>query len=135
MIKYADSVEKCTPESLKGFFVGWPNPPSPEKYVELLESSDEIVLAIDDDTGKVVGFVTAISDGVLSAYIPLLEVLPEYQKQGIGRELMRRMLEKLDGLYMVDIICDKRVRPFYEKFGMKASCGMCIRRFGKQAGI
>ena len=35
-----------------------------------------------DDAGRVVGFVTAISDGVLSAYIPLLEVLPEYQGAG-----------------------------------------------------
>jgi GNAT superfamily N-acetyltransferase len=130
-----DSIEECTPENLKGFFVGWPNPPSPEKHLEILAGSDEIVLAIDDDTGRVVGFVNAISDRVLSAYIPLLEVLPEYQKQGIGRELMRRMLEKLDGFYMVDLISDERVRPFYEKFGMKASCGMCIRRFDKQSGI
>ena len=135
MITYTDSIKGRTPESLKGFFVGWPNPPSPEKHLELLAGSDEIVLAIDEDDGQVVGFVTAISDGILSAYIPLLEVLPGYQKQGIGRELMRRMQEKLDGFYMVDLISDERVRPFYEKFGMRASCGMCIRRFDKQSGI
>ena len=135
MITYVDSIEGYTPENLKGFFVGWPNPPSPEKHLEILAGSDEVVLAIDDDTGNVVGFVTAISDNILSAYIPLLEVLPEYQKKGIGRELMRRMLEQLDGFYMVDLISDERVRPFYEKFGMKASCGMCIRRFDRQSGI
>ena len=55
---------------------------------------------------SVVGFVTAVSDGVLSAYIPLLEVLPEYQDRGIGSELMRRILEQLDDLYMVDVLCD-----------------------------
>jgi ribosomal protein S18 acetylase RimI-like enzyme len=135
MIKYMDSIEGCRPENLRGFFVGWRSPPSPEKHLKLLASSDEIVLAVDEETGKVVGFITAISDRVLSAYIPLIEVLPEYQKQGIGQELMRRMLKKLDRLYMVDLICDERVRSFYERFGMKSSCGMCIRRFDRQSGI
>ncbi len=38
---------------------------------------------IDDINNKVVGFITAISDGVISAYIPLLEVLPKYQNMKI----------------------------------------------------
>ena len=43
-----------------------------------------MIIAIDENTNQVVGFVTAISDGVLSAYIPFLEVLPEYKSIGIG---------------------------------------------------
>jgi len=46
----------------------------------------------DTENGRVVGFVTAVSDGVVSAFLPLLEVLPEYQGRGIGSELVRRML-------------------------------------------
>ena len=38
------------------------------------------------------GFITATSDGALSAAIRLLEVLEAYQGQGIGSELLRRML-------------------------------------------
>ena len=53
-----------------------------------------------------VGFVTAISDGVLSAFIPLLEVLPEWQGPGIGTELVRRILAELEDFYMVS-----RLRP------------------------
>ena len=41
------------------------------------DAVDLTELALDKDT--VVGFATATSDAVLSAYIPLLEVLPEYQ--------------------------------------------------------
>ena len=61
-------------------------------------------LALDGDA--VVGFVTAASDGVLSAFIPLLEVLPAYRDRGIGAELVRRLLGQLDDLYMVDLCCD-----------------------------
>ncbi|WP_218212220.1 GNAT family N-acetyltransferase, partial [Pseudomonas sp. 2822-15] len=80
-----------TEEMLQGFFVGWPNPPSSHTHLKLLEKSTHIVLAVDDENEQVVGFITAISDGVLSAYIPLLEVLTEYQGRGIGKELVRRM--------------------------------------------
>ena len=61
---------------------------------------------------------TAISDGVISAYIPLLEVLPDFQGRGIGKELTGRLLEELDGLYMVDLSCDEELVPFYEGLGL-----------------
>jgi hypothetical protein len=32
----------------------------------------------------VVGFITAISDGVLTAYVPFLEVLPAHRRQGVA---------------------------------------------------
>jgi predicted N-acetyltransferase YhbS len=66
----------------------------------------------------VVGFITAISDGVLSAYIPLLEVLKPYQGQGIGGRLVQRMLDQLNGYYMIDLLCDPELESFYARFGM-----------------
>ena len=133
MIAYTDSVENVTAENLKGFFVGWPNPPSPEMHLKLIAKSDHVVLAVDEETNNVVGFVTAISDGVLSAYIPLLEVLPAYKGRGIGKELVQRMLEKLSGLYMVDLLCDPELQPFYERFGMKPAFGMMLRNYERQS--
>ncbi len=134
MIRYVDSIESVTVENLDGFFVGWQNPPSPETHFELLKNSSVVVLAVDSETGNVVGFITAISDRVLSAYIPLLEVLPENQKQGIGLELARRMLEKLKDLYMVDLLCDEELQSFYTKLGMKQAQGMFLRNYKRQAG-
>jgi len=81
-----------------------------------LRGSSHVVLARDGR--RVVGFVTAISDGVLSAYIPLLEVLPDFQGRGVGKELTRRLLAQLDGLYMVDLSCDEELVPFYEALGL-----------------
>src|SRR5437016_2719766 len=118
MIQYRDNLEGITPDLLRGFFVGWTNPPSADTHLSLLRSSDRVELAIDDGTGGVVGFATALTDQVLSAYIPLLEVLPEYQNQGIGRELVSRLLIRLNHLYMIDLLCDPDVQPFYDRLGM-----------------
>ena len=89
---------------------------------------------MEEESGRIAGFITAISDGVLSAYIPHLEVLPSYQGQGIGTELVRRMLEKLSGLYMIDLLCDPEVQPFYARCGMKPATGMMIRNYDRQSG-
>lgn len=127
MITYTSTAGAITADQLRGFFVGWPVAPSPERHLALLRGSHAVELALDDDA--VVGFVTAISDGVLSAFIPLLEVLPEYQHQGIGTELVRRLLGQLDELYMVDLCCDADLEPFYSALGFQTlDRGMGIRR-------
>jgi hypothetical protein len=61
-----DSVEELSPEQLRGFFVGWKEPLTPEEHLRLLRGSDAVVLARDESTGQVIGFITAITDGVLS---------------------------------------------------------------------
>lgn len=134
MISYTDSIVGVRAEQLQGFFVGWPNPPTPETHLRILEGSDAVMLARDETSGAVVGFITAISDGVLCAYIPHLEVLPEYQGRGIGSELLRRMLERLRTLYMIDLLCDPDVQPFYERLGMRRATGMLIRNYDRQSG-
>ena len=102
--------------------------------MRILKGSHTVVLAIDDDESRVVGFVTVVSDGVLAAYIPLLEVLPEYRRRGIGGELVRRAMESLDGLYMVDLVCDPDMERFSSRFGMKPAHAMAIRRYERQSG-
>ncbi|MBN2564600.1 MAG: GNAT family N-acetyltransferase [Candidatus Eisenbacteria bacterium] len=134
-MRYTESVEDLLPEQLTGFFVGWPSPPPPETHLEILRGSSHVVLAVDEDTESVVGFVTAISDGVLAAYIPLLEVLPAHQGRGIGAELMRRMMEKLKRLYMVDLVCDESRAAFYAGLGMKPAHAMVARRYDRQSGL
>ena len=131
---YLESPQDISAEQLAGFFVGWSESPSEERLLELLRRSDYVVLAFDEEVDRVVGFVTAISDGVLCAYISLLEVLPEYQGQGIGTELMRQTLDKLSHLYMVDLLCDENLQPFYARLGMRGSMGMIVRNYERQSG-
>jgi len=134
MINYIFTTTGISPAQLKGFFNGWPNPPSPETHLRLLKNSDEIVLAIDQKTKRVVGFITAITDHVLSAYIPFLEVLPEYRGQGIGSELVDFMLVRLSNLYMIDLLCDQELQTFYAKRGMVQATGMMKRSYDNQSG-
>ncbi|HET8679024.1 MAG TPA: GNAT family N-acetyltransferase, partial [bacterium] len=128
MIHYVNSLNGIAAGQLRGVFEGWPKPPSPQTHLRLLSSSDEIVLAIDDSSRDVVGFITAITDGVLAAYIPLLEVVPAYRGRVIGRELVLRMLKRLERFYMVDLLCDSSLESFYSELGMTPSTGMMIRR-------
>lgn len=134
-ITFRESLEGIGIDQLSGaFFEGWPNPPSTPTFLKLLEQSYAVELAIDEETGNVVGFIQAISDGVLSAYIPLLEVLPEYQGKGIGTDLIKRMFNRLGDLYMIDLLCDNELQEFYEKQGMQKASGMVIRHYQNQAG-
>ncbi len=133
MIRYSNDVSNIHPRQLAGgFWVGWPNPPIPENHLRILLGSYAVWLAIDDDTDTVVGFISAISDGVHAAYIPLLEVLEPYQGQGIGSELARRMFASLQHLYQIDLMCDDDRRPFYERLGMKPAGGMIVRNYDRQ---
>lgn len=114
--------------------MGWPNPPSPETHLRILQGSAAVGLAVDEASGQVVGFINAISDGFHAAFIPNLEVLPAYQGQGIGSELVRQMLRRLDRYYAIDLMCDVDVQPFYERLGLRRSTGMVLRHYPRQSG-
>lgn len=122
MISYRTSLAGVTQENLTGFFVGWPAAPSPAQHLAALRGSHRVVLAWEDD--RVVGFVNAISDGTLTAFVPWLEVLPPHQGRGIGSTLIRTLLESLDELYSVDLVCDEELRGFYTHLGFRPLLGM-----------
>ena len=126
-IVFDDDVSGLGTADVDGFFEGWPRVLSAERFLRILQGSHAVVVAREGDGGRVVGFVNAISDGELAAHIPLLEVLPEYRHRGVGTELVRRMLDKLDGFAMIDLTCDPELVPYYERFGMLPVSGMVMR--------
>ena len=131
---YRTHLDAIGADDLTGFFVGWPSPPDPATHLRILERAYAVALAVDADSGQVVGFANAISDGVLSAYIPLLEVLPDWQGRGIGTRLIEVLLGELDDLYMVDLVCDAELAPFYEPLGFVVLTGMARRNYDRQSG-
>ena len=132
-LEYRTTAEGLTPEQLAdGFFDGWLDPPSPETLLRILDASDHVVIAVRDEV--VIGFVTAISDGVLSAFITLLEVLPEHHDKGIGHSLINQMMEQIGDIYMVDLVCDANLSRFYAELGFATATGMSRRDYAMQSG-
>lgn len=128
VIEYTGDLTTLAPEQLQGFFVGWEHPFPPETHLRMLTQSDLAQVAIDSETGRVVGFIGALTDHVQGAFITLLEVLPAYQGQGIGQALMEQMLDRLSHIQTIELMCDADLVPFYERFGMRPAAGMVLRR-------
>lgn len=82
-------------------------------------------LFIYDDT-RLIATGRVISDGVITGLICGVGVHPDYQGQGIGREIVMRLVEKLqvNGIYP-QLMCEETLIPFYEKIGFeKFTVGM-----------
>ena len=60
------------------------------------------------DEALLVGLGSAISDGHLVVYFPHLLVRPEYQRSGIGTELMARMMNRYRGFHQQALLADCR---------------------------
>ncbi|MBL8148172.1 MAG: GNAT family N-acetyltransferase [Anaerolineae bacterium] len=134
MITYTTTLTGVIAGQLRGgFFEGWPNPPTPETLLRILHGSAHVVLA--QEGAQVVGVITALSDGVLTAYIPMLEVLPTYRNQGIGGALVRRMVAELGPIYAIDLLCDDSLVPYYQRLGFITVRGMALRDYAMQSGL
>ena len=131
-ITYSNNLSDISKEGLTDFFVGWPAHPGPKTHYKILKNSFAVWLAIDGD--RCVGFINALSDSIFYSYIPLLEVLPEYQGNGIGSELVKRMIETLDKMYAIDVVCDESVESFYKNLEFKRCVGMVKRNHRNQSG-
>lgn len=126
-IEFATDLGDIGADNLHGFFVGWPDPPTPAEHLMILRAATHVAVGRHPG-GAVVGFATAISDGQFAAYISLLEVLPEYRGRGVGSRLMTMLLHDLSDCYMVDLACDDNVVTFYERLGGRRSNAISWRR-------
>ncbi|MCK4233881.1 GNAT family N-acetyltransferase [candidate division WOR-3 bacterium] len=126
MIEYKIN-DSVIPDELDCFFQNWKSPPSLKIKGKLLEGSDLIITA--KENGRLVGFITTISDGAMHAFITLVEVLEAYQGKGIGKNLMKLAISHFKGYYDIVLITDKDKGAFYKKFGFNEIYGMHIRDF------
>ena len=125
-------VDALEPQDLDGFFVDWPTSPSLDRRLAIVRAADEVIVA-RDDSGAVVGFITALTDGVFAALIPLLEVLPDWQGGGVGTALVAAMLDRLKACYMIDLACDDELVAFYSRLGGTRLKAMAWRNYDQLA--
>ncbi len=124
-VSYTDNLDGLSVDQLQGFFVDWPTNPDAEAHLRILAGGYKVWLAMDGR--QCVGRINAISDGVFYAYIPLLEVLPAYREKGIGRKLVKRMIDSLSSMYAIDLQCDETLEGYYQQLGFSSRIGMIIR--------
>ena len=86
----------------------------PEKLREAYTNSDICCFVYINE--RLIGSVRAISDGVYFATICDVVVLPEFQRQGIGRQIMNAMIERISvpKILLASVIGQE---DFYRKLG------------------
>jgi GNAT superfamily N-acetyltransferase len=89
----------------------------PDELYGAISSSWYVLSAYDND--DLVGFGRVISDGVLYALICDLIVRPSYQGQGLGSQLLNKLIEKchLEKIRVIWLFSAKGKSSFYKKFG------------------
>jgi Acetyltransferases len=106
-------------EDLKSLFlsVEWSSGHYPDRLVIAMRNSGSVITAWDDD--KLVGLINALDDGIMTAYVHYLLIHPDYQGEGVGKELVRLIGEEYkDYLRIVLIAYDKEV-GFYKHCGFE----------------
>ena len=92
-----------------------------DERIERLLKNASISLAARDDDGLLIGALLGLTDFAYWLYVTDLGVDRAYERQGIGRALMKKALEAAGGEkdIAVYLIANENAVPFYEKLGMK----------------
>ena len=68
---------------------------------------------------RLVGLISAMDDGIMTAYIHYLLVRPEYQGRGIGEQLIEKTKEKYKDYLRIVLVAYNKECSFYEHCGFK----------------
>jgi GNAT superfamily N-acetyltransferase len=90
-----------------------------EMFEQQLDDAWRIVGAYRTDSGSMVGFCRAFSDGVALAYLADVYVAPDERASGIGQALLRSMIEDGPGRDFRWMLHTKDAHGLYEKFGFE----------------
>jgi ribosomal protein S18 acetylase RimI-like enzyme len=85
----------------------------------LIKGSFAFAVAVHKN--KAVGMGRLLSDGVSDAYIQDLVVLPKFRDKGIGREIVKTLVEhcKSEGILWIGLIAEPNQDKFYSNLGFK----------------
>ena len=100
--------------------VGWTNYTNqPQMLEQALSHSLATYLARDGE--KIVGLVRLVGDGFSSVFVQDLIVLPSYQRQGIGSNLMKEALADYKDAYQIQLATEQteKTLEFYRSLGFE----------------
>ena len=100
--------------------VGWTNYTNqPQMLEQALSHSLATYLARDGE--EIVGIVRLVGDGFSSVFVQDLIVLPSYQRQGIGSNLMKQALADYKDAYQIQLATEQTEKNlgFYRSLGFE----------------
>ena len=100
--------------------VGWTNYTNqPQMLEQALSHSLATYLARDGE--KIVSLVRLVGDGFSSVFVQDLIVLPSYQRQGIGSNLMKEALADYKDAYQIQLTTEQTEKTlgFYRSLGFE----------------
>jgi ribosomal protein S18 acetylase RimI-like enzyme len=98
--------------------VQWSSGNYPDQLQTAMKNSHTVISAWDGD--KLVGLINALSDGIMTAYFHYLLVHPDYQSQGIGKQLVTQIVKEYKDYARKVLIAYNKEVGFYQ------SCGFTI---------
>jgi GNAT superfamily N-acetyltransferase len=132
----------ATPEELQALLraVGWANEERPDRAAKALAGAWFGVVAVEGESGCVVGSGMVLGDGATFAYLKDIIVRPEWQGRGIGTRIVDTLLAILrrsdpHGM-LVTLFTGQHLAEFYERFGFSGPeklFGMSLMITGRPA--
>jgi GNAT superfamily N-acetyltransferase len=89
------------------------------KLMRGIDNSLDVLSAWDGD--QLIGLIRTIGDGETIIYIQDVLILKDYKRKGIGRHLMKQILDKYQHVRQIVLLTDSELdqKCFYESMGMK----------------
>lgn len=114
LYKYEKDIDK---EQLVKLFesVGWKTAEYPNRLYNAIKNSDYVMTVWKSE--KLVGLISAITDGYINVFITYLLVNPNYQNIGLGKIMMNDFIKRFDGFGRRILTTEKNNEEFYKKFG------------------
>ena len=110
----------------------WGRTRSRADFEAQLASAWRVVGAYETATGRQVGFARAISDGVATAYLSDVYILPAARGGGLGKELVATMIDRGPGSGFRWSLHTSDAHELYRKYGFTEPDSRYMERRGRQ---
>ena len=117
IVKEADAAQVLSLYRLAGWWEMDDDPRHEQKVAAIIANTWRFAIVRSGD--EIIGMGRAISDGVSDAYIQDVTVHPDWRGKGLGKAIIRTLIERLkqDGLGWIGLISEPGYEGFYQGLG------------------